>query len=158
MQSWPVPVICWSSSSISLTRKEFSSLILLFSRTERPWRRAHITNSFLIYLLFLNNLSLLALNCCFSLPRRAFISEFDLCWDITESVWGTWKVLSLLSRWGGRVGKHSLKLHMDVVRSWGLWAVTAVLRSPGESGQRIALPVWNGWAFHLLLSWHFQQV
>lgn len=85
-RSWPVPMICWSSFSISLTRKEFSLLILLCSRTERPLHRAHITNSFLIYLLFINNLSLLALHRCFSLPRHAFISEFDLCWDTSLKV------------------------------------------------------------------------
>lgn len=79
-------MICWSSSSISLTRKEFSLLILLHNRTERPLHRAHITNSFLIYLLFINNLSLLALHRCFSLPRHAFISEFDLCWDTSLKV------------------------------------------------------------------------
>lgn len=80
-QSWPVRVICWSFSFISLTRKQFSSLISLLSRTERPLLRAHITHSFLIYLLFINNLNLLALCCCSSLPRHAFIREFDLCWD-----------------------------------------------------------------------------
>lgn len=53
-----------------------------------PCLRAHITSSFLIYLPLINNLSLLALHCWFSLPRHAFINEFDLHWDITESIWG----------------------------------------------------------------------
>lgn len=126
MQSWPVPVICWSSSSISLTRKEFSLLILLFSRIERLLLRAHITNSFLIYLLFINNLSLLAIHCCFSLPRHAFIIEFDLLghhWKYLRKIKG-----SFFAQWIGWKGKNSLKQHMDFVWSGGLWAVTGPTR------------------------------
>lgn len=78
-QSWPVPVICWSSSSIS-PEKSFLCSSHCLALTEGPLHSTHITNSFLVYLLFINNSSLLALHCCFFLPRHAFVSEFDLCW------------------------------------------------------------------------------
>lgn len=133
MQSWPVPVICWSSSSISLTRKEFSLLILLFSRIERLLLRAHITNSFLIYLLFINNLSLLAIHCCFSLPRHAFIIEFDLLghhWKYLRKIKG-----SFFAQWMGWKGKNSLKQHMEYVWSmeYGVEVCEQWLAQPGTT-------------------------
>lgn len=115
MQSWTVPLICISASSISLTRKEFSLLILVFGRTERPLHSAHITNSFLIYLLFINNLRLPALHHCSSLPRHAFISEFDLCWDTSPKASEENKGSVLCPVHGvGGWGNSSLKPHMDV--------------------------------------------
>lgn len=85
--------------------KSFLQSSYCVALTEGPLHSTHITNSFLVYLLFINNSSLLALHCCFFLPRHAFISEFDLCWDTSLKV--------------SEENKRSFLCSVDGVGGWG---------------------------------------